>query len=528
LPTIDVIRNLTPLSIALPPTADPTQMQPPIAMTLSWAQVALVLVMVVMGWRTQRRLRGLTLLCGVGIALLLWMTTPASAIIWETLPLIRYSQFPWRLFGIASLLLALLLGVWGAALVLRLRSALGGGLVLALLLTLTIVYGYPSLYPLYLPDVNPQNVTDLLTFERESGFVATSSFGEYLPIWNSAPPDTMKLAPRFAQSSVIARLAPPPGVRIASDTWRTTGAQLTLSAEQATALTFDWFYFPGWQARLDGQPIALAPTAPAGLITATIPAGTHTLDIWLGETDRQLQGWALSALGLVLAVVGAVYKPHSQPLPVNAEGSPPPPVFLPEPGEEPPFAILANPHSTPVFLPEPGEEQVIAGLIPAPVTRRGWGLSASALLIAIALLATKTLVIDQTDNPIKRERFAQVTSAPAANFADTLLLISSDAPDTTLTSGDVLSIDLYWRLAGERLSTDYTTIVTLSSADGVEYAQWRQQQPGGLATQHWLPGYYLQDRLTLPTAAGLAPGTYTLSVAVYDPASGRTLDVLDA
>ncbi|MBC8100245.1 MAG: hypothetical protein H7Y11_12435, partial [Armatimonadetes bacterium] len=141
---------------------------------------------------------------------------------------------------------------------------------------------------------------------------------------------------------------------------------------------------------------------------------------------------------------------------------------------------------------------------------------------------TKTLVIDQTDNPIKRERFAQVTSAPAANFADTLLLISHDMPQTNIASGDALSVNLYWRLVGESISADYTTVVTLNSADGVEYAQWRQQQPGGLATQHWLPGYYLQDRLTLPTAAGLAPGVYTLSVAVYDPASGRTLDVLDA
>src|SRR5690606_24894247 len=63
---------------------------------------------------------------------------------------------------------------------------------------------------------------------------------------------------------------------------------------------------------------------------------------------------------------------------------------------------------------------------------------------------------------------------------------------------------------------------------GHEIAQAGSFYPGGLATRHWLQGYYIQERLTLEIPPATAPGDYTLEAALYDPQTQRSLDVINA
>ncbi len=475
LPEIDVTRNLTPLSALLtwPTTADPQRLQPPIPIALSWAQ--LLIAILALG---VRRLRGLVLISIGLIALLIWMNTPSSAIVWETIPLIRYSQFPWRLVGLASLLLALLAGIGVGTLLIRIPRLAAPIAILSLIAIL--IYAFPLLYPIYVDDINPISIRDAQRFERESGFVVTSSFGEYLPIWNFEPVDPNALTTVFEESLTINRLVTPSSITVINESWGQTWGDLTLTALEATDLTFNWFYFPGWQATLNDQTLDLRPSERFGLIQATIPAGTHHLTIALQNTDRQNLAWLISAIGVISTIIGLL-RPHGK-------------------------RIMTDHHATPV--------QLITVIV----------------IAMIALFLVKVLIIDRIDSPIRADRFAHGNPLPyplEANFDNLITLRGYDRSQATLTSDGELQLDLFWQ-AQQPLFTDYSTVITLRDPQGDPIATAIDWQPAGLTTRHWLPGYYLQQPIRLKLPRGSAPGDYTIDLALYDPIGQTSLQVIDS
>jgi hypothetical protein len=485
-PTIDVVSNLTDLGdvLALPMTADPTQLQPPISISLSWTQIILALIGVVLVFsqpQTMNLYRVFVLFALLLIAVLVLMNTEASAFLWQNLPLIRYSQFPSRLLGLASLLLAVLAGIGAAQMLAITKSRAGAGMVAAASLSAVVIYGFPYLYPIYLPQINPQNIRDLHEFERETGFVTTSSFGEYLPVWNFEPPDADKLISRFEQTPVISRLNG--DVAVVAESWGHTWGQVEVEAARETTLTFDWFYFPGWQATRNGQPLELSPTSPEGFISATIPSGRHTLEIRLANTDRQNLAWAISAVGLGLALVGAIlFKGQA----TSYENS---------------------------YMPR--------------------SLIVTTLATAVLLFGFKIIVIDRVDTVIKRERFANgiaegVQNPVNVNFGNTITLLGYDLPQPQVETGGMVDLTLYWQLQNVDLGTDYSSVVSLLNSDGIAYVQLTNYQPGGLATRHWMPNYYVQERASLVIPPYTPPGIYSVSISLYDPIAGRSLDLINA
>jgi len=61
------------------------------------------------------------------------------------------------------------------------------------------------------------------------------------------------------------------------------------AAERPFVARFQTFYFPGWRATLDGEPVDIQIAAPYGLIEVPIPAGEHEMLLCFGETPlRQL------------------------------------------------------------------------------------------------------------------------------------------------------------------------------------------------------------------------------------------------
>src|SRR6185295_12034274 len=78
-----------------------------------------------------------------------------------------------------------------------------------------------------------------------------------------------------------------------SDTWQ---------VQAATPFTLETFtfYFAGWTAEIDGQPVVITATKPHGFIRVDIPAGDHTVRLFLAETPAQVAGIVVS----ILAVFG--------------------------------------------------------------------------------------------------------------------------------------------------------------------------------------------------------------------------------
>lgn len=213
--------------------------------------------------------------------------------VWLSSETLLTAQFPWRLLTLMSVPLALLapnlLG-W----LTRDRFVIAGALGLSLLVVLgqrpqlpADAEQFPSQVALGLPTV--------AQFELDTGAYGTGSASEYMPRW----------------VKVLDTVVPPPDtIATPGQSLRLTDAgpyqwALTVNNPADAAVRFTRFYFPGWQATLDGATaLSLEPTTLMGLLTAAVPAGEHTLAIrWHGTA---LQRWSALLSLFTLAVVTIV------------------------------------------------------------------------------------------------------------------------------------------------------------------------------------------------------------------------------
>jgi mannosyltransferase len=90
--------------------------------------------------------------------------------------------------------------------------------------------------------------------------------------------------------------------------------------------------------------------------------------------------------------------------------------------------------------------------------------------------------------------------------------------------GDVLAVTLFWE-AQSPVAEAYKVTVQVLDPAGVLVAQHDGEPVGGLApTTAWQPDQTVTDRHGVLLPTGLAPGRYTLAVALYHAASGERLD----
>lgn len=491
LPEIDVTRNLVSAwsAFQLPYPADPSLQQPPFAVALGWPQLLLALL----GLLTLRfqppRVRGLLLLAALGIALLVFMLTPASAPLWQAIPFIGYSQYPTRLLGPASLLLALLAG-YGVHRVASQALRLDGKLLaVGVPVGLIILYTLPLGVRTYQPEYQPQAVVDALDFEVESGFVGSSSFGEYVPIWTAEIPDPAALRDVYMQYTFVPRLRPPEGVTIAAQDWRHTSATLTVTAEEETVLTFDWLYLPYFQATIDGQPVEVSPSDSEGRPQLTVPSGTHDVSIWLASSRTQAISGVVSftALAATVGILGLWPLLRGKPAVAYVER----------------FEVVRE-----------SRRALIAALI--------------AGLLALGAKAA----FDRIANPLRQDRLAAGYGAVAqtvtdANFGREITLIGYDAPSSTVPAGSTADFTLYWAPRAN-IVNDYITVFTLRTPDGLDVSRTNDDRPGGVETHHLRLGQYVRQTARVDIPAGTPPGTYSIVVQVYDPDAARPLDVISA
>ena len=485
---IDVTRHLRPLSevLALPQTADPTRQNEALPITLGWAQLVLAALGTLLTWRAPYRpYRSLMIMLWVTVAFLVFLNTRPSAWFWENIPLLGYTQFPWRALGLASLLLALMAAVGARLLWLSLGAGPGRFAIVAVTVVITLLYALPWTYTLFHDDVDVKDIRDVLQFEREGGQLALSSYAEYLPVSADAKQlEANRLVERFATSDVIPRLLPSATLHIRTQEWRGTSATLRLVSAEEQILVFDWLYVPGWAAYIDGQRIEVFSSMPAGLLALEAPAGQFELRVALEPTAAQSLASVLSGLGLAGTILIALLwrKTRFETASLQATSEP----------------------------------------------ETNWLLTFAAIGIAVFLL--KAVALDAADTPVKRARFGHVEKAETvANFGDKLDLLAVDIPSAEI-NGPLLTIKLYWRLHGAPLEGDYSSIIRMRDPQGSVVAEARSFAPGGLATSNWLPGAYIEDviRLEVPPFTPQLPESYTFDVGLYDVESLRALSLINA
>ncbi|MBK9052010.1 MAG: hypothetical protein IPL78_14205 [Chloroflexi bacterium] len=252
----------------------------------------------------------------LAFVLLCFFTLPISRPLWEIIPQAHIMQFPWRLVGPASLLLALLVAPLPTLLRRWLRPVQPRLWLIGLLVVAIYLFALPWTFAAANTPPTSPTVRDLPGYEATSGQLGTTSTGEFLPRTVQSLPPTDSLQAAYDTNPIINRLGPlPDGVTLLEQTASVMDAAATVTATQATTLTFNFFHFPGWQASLDGQPTPITPSTPHGLITISLPPGQHTVAVHFGSTPIRTTGIILSFLSLIgwlSLIISPIFTPSHQ------------------------------------------------------------------------------------------------------------------------------------------------------------------------------------------------------------------------
>lgn len=503
-PDFDYHANFVSLGqlFSLPHPANTGLLNPTDPFTLGLAQVTLAVIGLLAAffylWKTRnsKELRGTQyiaplspcssaplLFVFISLVIAIFMMLSASVRVWDSLPLIAFVQQPHRLLSVTAFLLAILAGAAVAVLPDRLGfSLMLGGT------SLIFISAVPLLYPRYYDSLPaPPTLSGMMAYERATGAIGTTSFGEYLPIWVQQTPHESPLEPLYQTGATIERLDQaylPPGARVESAAYGFNKVDLRINARQPYQAVFHIFYFPGWQASVDGQSAPLAPVTERGLIGVTMPAGQHRLLLQFGETPIRQAANILSLLALV-AVIGLGFLAYRNPSHIE------------------------------------NQEETVSDFT----------LTQFAILIGLALafLLTKTLYLDRFDSPLKHVfTGAQETGAKVSrqvNFGHQVNLLGYDLNQTNAASGQPFNLTLYWQ-ARQPLTTNYSALAQLVDNQQHLFAGQDNLHPGNLPSSRWGTWGFVRDRHTIQVPPGTPPGDYFLVAGLYDPATWARLSVV--
>ncbi|MBN1873945.1 MAG: hypothetical protein JXA33_06930 [Anaerolineae bacterium] len=455
----------------------------------------------------------------------LWMSNSTSVGVWEAFSLLAFIQFPWRLVGRALLPVALLSGAVfanqqiGESQIANHKSrmmnyVLSGFLTTSLfylLLVLLVVTSWSGTYPPKGWCAIPEQLTmaDVYAFER-SGWMGVDPEGSYFPVAVEQRPDDASfpggatLAEAFERGNLPARLdieRLPDDARVIEATYRPL--QATLVVESPVAFEARWlgFYYPGWQARVDGERVDVAPEEDTGLLTFVIPAGTHKIQVYFGTTV--LRGTvSLISLSTLCVFLFMIFVPD-----VSVR------IRI--------FSILRS-----RFTPH-------ASCLTFHVSRFTLHHYLIAL-IALVLLLFRLLVIDRVPNPVQRARLEagalpEVENRLEQPFANGMTLQGYTIGNLVVKGDAELEVDLLWAV-WQRPAREARTSILLMGSDDQAWSLMGTARPRGYEstpqTTQWLPGQYAYDPHMVMLLPGIPPGDYQVVASIFDKDKWYAVSVL--
>jgi hypothetical protein len=223
------------------------------------------------------------------------MALPISLPVWRAFPFLHNFQFPWRFLGPAALALAFLTGAMAELLTgLRWRYPLMGLMVLAL-----VAADLGWLWNArYCPGWDQVSIGSLHNYEYMGGGVGTSG-GEFLPrLVPGRPP--------YSAADPFEPTALPEGATLEGVRTGPFFAEAWVDTPQAFRVVVNRFFYPGWRAWVDGNPVEVAPETEWGRFTFPVPPGRHHLVVRFGETPLRLAADLLSVLSLLALALIAI------------------------------------------------------------------------------------------------------------------------------------------------------------------------------------------------------------------------------
>lgn len=268
------------------------------AFRMGLMQTVLAVVALIALWWPQQEREAVPPRLFITLAILVTtvMLTPLSRRLWQSLPLLPFTQFPWRFLSVQAFGIAMAAGAlihWR-----RWLDPLVWFPLVALLLAIT---GLGRLQTDHII-VTDADVTAerLAQYEWFTGNVGTTVSAEYLPQTVQPRPFTSPWLERGERHWVQGLRSDvthtePVAMATARQVWQVETAA-------ANTLLFSTLHWPGWTATIDGAAAAVAPAPGSGLIMLDVPPGNHTVTLQLTRTPVQRVAEWVSLTAVVITV----------------------------------------------------------------------------------------------------------------------------------------------------------------------------------------------------------------------------------
>jgi len=446
---------------------------------------ALVLGSVTRGQRRQIAFFGVMLVVSV------FMSLPTSTLLWEHVPLLAFAEFPWRFLGTAILGTAVLAGasvcLW-ARLPWRRLETLITAVSLVSIISASFVHLYAVWPPARLEELSPE---DVVMHEVRTGILGTTSASECLPVSVVEEPSGSPLVSQYRSGGPISKLdmeSLPESARAEEVEHTSVLDKYHISSSVPFTARFNTFYFDGWRATIDGEPVPISPSYPEGLITFPVPAGNHDIEVHFGDTPVRTVANLVTLSTLLALIALAAW------LGIRARG-----------------------------------RIVVEREVETRSSARDTGVLAASLL---ALLVVKEGFIDPRTDWFRKSsppgQVFGVEHAAQVKLGDDVLFLGYDLTGDIIVAGNSLEVTLYWE-AQRRMDQEYSAFVHLDDlrANYISWSLSEELSPADIPTSTWTPGFYVSDPHTLAVSEETPPGVYVLRAGLYLPDTGERLPVLD-
>ena len=229
----------------------------------------------------------------------LFLMSPVSIGMWRVVPGLELLQFPWRLNDVVCVAVAALLAMAFAQFSPRLRVSDWVAVALGVLLLVGWGEAYAQVWRQY----------DLQRYEmakRDDVALADDTLRFVWLRWTPpelyTPEALAELGQRPPANFVDSRSA------AAVTSFADRDIEITTASVTGGPLLVRQFFYPGWIARDEtGERLSVRPSQPEGLISITVPSGTHHVHLTLPQGNVELASWLISALSLLACAAGLKY-----------------------------------------------------------------------------------------------------------------------------------------------------------------------------------------------------------------------------
>lgn len=258
---------------------------------LGLVQTSVVMAGVVVGLKRGWRYRASQAFLSASMCLALYLISPLSRDVWERIPFLAMVQFPWRFLGVIAVLGGL---AAGSVVIFSRRGALAA-ITLSMSLILSGMWVNVEPYQWVKEWETPENLRD---FEWQTTLVGLTADDEFMPTWVHRPRWDL-LEPVDHRGDAISSLDEISLIDANSTSW-----VLDVRSGEPSSLTFDSFYFPSWEVKIDGHPVKARPSNDLGLLTIDVPSGVHRVVVEYKNDPSYTLGVLASVLaGLSLVAI---------------------------------------------------------------------------------------------------------------------------------------------------------------------------------------------------------------------------------